>query len=82
MLRAYKLILRSLEIRTSMPMQVHDGPPNGPHSPSIILSADPCRSSGRDLHFAGVVAIARYALGCCLSMIFSENRCALFRIML
>ncbi|RXH00129.1 hypothetical protein EAS61_10730 [Bradyrhizobium zhanjiangense] len=22
------------------------------------------------------------ALGCCLSMIFSENRCALFRIML
>jgi len=29
------------------------------------------------------IGMNRYrALGCCLSMIFSENRCALFRIML
>jgi hypothetical protein len=46
------LILRSVEKRISISMQVHDGPPDERHSPSVILSADPCRFAGRDLHFA------------------------------
>ncbi|MVT76838.1 hypothetical protein GPL20_27980 [Bradyrhizobium cajani] len=44
------------------------------------LRSDPIRADGlkRD-----EIGMSRHrALGCCLSMIFSENRCALFRIML
>jgi hypothetical protein len=38
--------------------------------------------AGWDLKRDAIRIDRHRALGCCLSMIFSENRCALFRIML
>jgi hypothetical protein len=58
-LSAYKLILRSIEMRISILVQVHDGPPDVHHPPSIILSADPCRFNRQGFAFCGVGAKLR-----------------------
>jgi hypothetical protein len=53
------LILRSVEMRISISMQVHDGPPGERHPPSIILSADPCRFTRQGFAFLVLGATAR-----------------------
>jgi hypothetical protein len=49
------LILRSNALRISIPVQVHDGPPDELHPPSVILSADPCRFTRQGFAFRGLV---------------------------
>jgi hypothetical protein len=53
------MILRGGAMRISIPVQVHDGPPDELHSPSIILSADPCRFIRQGFAFCGVGAKLR-----------------------
>jgi hypothetical protein len=45
--------LRDDATQTSIVVQVHDGPPDGQHPPSIVLSADPCRVDRPGFAFCG-----------------------------